>query len=206
MLAKNATEGISAVSLVIWPPGVAPPSACIPVCSTNHSGAEIGPEGKTRAWSIEIWSYAQDQPDPGNPVSVMFVQTAKGVTFSEGSMTLTGISPTTTFFSDRPERLAGHLPTARFLKIWDDGKDSFKNDPPNANLSILGDKEGATNIVLELSNPKIDGENMIYDIRILEGTPPESGGVSSLFIDWWVAGPYFYGPRPGFSFQALFRP
>jgi len=28
----------------------------------------------------------------------------------------------------------------RFLKLWNDGADSFKNNPPNAVLSILDDE------------------------------------------------------------------
>lgn len=59
------------------------------------------------------------------------------------------------FFADRPERMAGHFPVPHFLQMWDEGKDSFKNDPPNANLSILGEKEGATNVVVEITNPSL---------------------------------------------------
>lgn len=154
-------------------------------------------------------SNGQDLDDSGNPVPVMFVQTAKGVKFTKGKMTLLGINPSTMFFSDRPERLAGHLPTSHFLKIWSQGRDSFKNDPPNANLSILGEKEGVINIVLELSNPRVEGKNMAYDIRILEGVPPENGGVSSLFIDWLVThgrSPYADGLRPDLAYKPYYGP
>jgi len=138
-------------------------------------------------------------------VELMFVQNSKSVTFDKNTMTLKDVSPSTTFFSDRPERIAGHIPTTHFLKIWEEGQDSFKEDPPNANLSILGEKEGATNVVVELSNPRIKGNDLIYDVRILEGNPPKVGGISSLFIDWFVAygqgyryrpGPRYYGPGP----------
>ena len=139
---------------------------------------------------------------------LMFVQNSKSVTFNKNKMTLVDVSPSTTFFSDRPERLAGHVPTTHFLQIWAEGADSFKNDPPNANLSILGEKEGVTNIVVEISNPKLINNNLTYDIKVLDGELPENGGISSLFIDWWAAwgpgprryyGPYprYYGPGPG---------
>ena len=87
---------------------------------------------------------------------LLFVQNSKSVSFDKGTMTLNDVSPSTTFFSDRPERLAGHIPTTHFLHIWAEGSDSFKNDPPNANLSILGEKEGVTNIIVEISNPRLD--------------------------------------------------
>lgn len=126
---------------------------------------------------------------PEDATSFIFVQTAKGVKFGEGTMTLRGVAPSMVFFADRPQRTAGHVPTTHFLNMWAEGQDSFKADPPNANLSILGDKEGATNIVVEIMNPRMQGEDLTYDIKVLDGTPPKEGGLSSLFIDWWV------GPR-----------
>ena len=149
----------------------------------------------------------KEKHDPGG-VELMFVQSSQSVSFGKNTMTLKGVSFSTVFFSDRPERIAGHLPTAHFLKIWEEGSDSFRHDPPNANLSILGEKEGAVNIVLELSGPRLKDNNLTYDIKVLEGKPPEEGGISSLFIDWWAAwgpgprgysGPYprYRGPGPG---------
>jgi hypothetical protein len=126
---------------------------------------------------------------PSDGIQLLFVQTSDGVAFADGTMTLKGVSRSTVFFSDRPNRIAGQVPTQHFLKIWDEGKDNFKSDPPNANLSILGKTEGATNIVVEITNPRINGNDLIYDVRVLEGNPPATGGASSLFIDWWV------GPR-----------
>jgi hypothetical protein len=70
---------------------------------------------------------------PADAISFMFVQSADGVEFKEGTMTLKDVSPSTTFFADRPERMAGHIPS-HFIKIWDEGKDNFKNDPCTAPL------------------------------------------------------------------------
>lgn len=36
------------------------------------------------------------------------------------TLTLKGLSPTTTFFSDRPTRIAGHFKTKEFLRLWED--------------------------------------------------------------------------------------
>ena len=132
-----------------------------------------------------VSSYAAN-PGEGS-VSVLFVQTSKGIAFDKGTMTLKGVSPSTVFFSDRPNRIAGHLPTTHFLKVWDEGKDNFKNDPPNANVTILGKTEGATNVVVELSNPRLKGEDLIYDVQVLDGTPPATGDTTAVFIDWWVS-------------------
>ena len=73
----------------------------------------------------------------------LFVQTAKSMSFdkSTNKLTLDGISSTTLFFSDRPERIAGNMKTTAFVPFWSKGKDSFLKDPPNADVSILDGEE-----------------------------------------------------------------
>src|SRR2546430_9404924 len=51
-------------------------------------------------------------------VQMLFVQTAKSATLTDGKLTLQGISPNTVFFSDRPERVAGHLATNEMIPLW----------------------------------------------------------------------------------------
>jgi len=122
-------------------------------------------------------------PSPsGKAAQLLFVQAARGVSFTGGQLTLRGVSPTTVFFSDRPKRIAGHVLTRRFLADWGKGVDSFAQDPPNATLSVLG-SGSVTDSVLELSNPSLHGEDLVYDARLLSGVPPERGGPASLFID-----------------------
>ena len=58
-------------------------------------------------------------------VQYLFVQSAHSVSFSDNTMTLHGVSPTTLFFSDRPERIAGHGSTEEYVKNWSKGDDSF---------------------------------------------------------------------------------
>ncbi len=112
----------------------------------------------------------------------LFVQSAEGVSYADGRLTLTGISPITILFSDRPDRLAGHMATANFIPFWDEGADSFKSDPPNGTLSVV---EGPTmdNVVMTLRNPRLAGRDLSYEVEVLEGKPPASGGAASLFID-----------------------
>ena len=115
-------------------------------------------------------------------VDVLFVQNAKNVSFSEGKLVLRGVNPVTVCFTDRPARMAGHMQTSRFVPLWSQGKDSFLKDNPNATLSIFrGDN--VSDLVVELSNPQLSGNDLTYDARILEGTPPANGGACALFID-----------------------
>ncbi len=56
-------------------------------------------------------------PDaPPATVEDMFVQTASGIRTDNGTMTLLGLTPHTIYFSDRPERIVGHITTHRFLQ------------------------------------------------------------------------------------------
>jgi hypothetical protein len=114
---------------------------------------------------------------------VEFVQTAKSVAFKDGVLTLQDVAPATVFFSDRPERLVGHVRNDLFLKRWTEGSNSFKSDPPNAVLSVFNDKGRPTSAIVLLSNPRIDGKNMLYDAKTLKGTLPATGGEGTLFID-----------------------
>jgi len=65
----------------------------------------------------------------------MFVQTARGITSDGATLTLRDVTPSTLFFSDRPQRVVGHMTTAEFVELWGEGDNSFEADPPNAVLS-----------------------------------------------------------------------
>ena len=71
----------------------------------------------------------------------LFVQNAQSVTLQGGVLTLEGVSPTTIFFSDRPERMAAQGLTSEFVTFWTTGggSDNFKKDPPNATLSLVSE-------------------------------------------------------------------
>src|SRR5436189_6354824 len=115
-------------------------------------------------------------------VDVLFVQNAKDVTFKKGKLVLRGVNPMTVCFTDRPARLAGHMQTSKFVPLWSQGKDSFLKDNPNATLSIF-QGDNVSDLIVELSNPQLSGNDLTYDARILEGTPPVNGGACALFID-----------------------
>ena len=115
-------------------------------------------------------------------VDFLFVQTAKGFSHGKGRITLRGVNPLTISFSDRPDRIAGHMPTSKFVPMWSQGVDSFLSNPPNATLSVFrGDSVSSTVVVLR--NPQLVGNDLSYEVRVLEGTLPAQSGPCSLFID-----------------------
>jgi hypothetical protein len=121
---------------------------------------------------------------PGPHADFLFVQTSKSMRFdtTTGKLTLTGVSSVTTFFSDRPERVAGNMRTVDFVPFWSDGKDSFLSDPPNADISIL---EGTTlhQIVVVLRDPVLQGDALSYTVKLVKGDMPAAGADVSWFID-----------------------
>jgi hypothetical protein len=124
-------------------------------------------------------------PDAGTQADefeALYAQTAAGMAYEDGQLTLNGIGPTTLYFSDRPQRITGHVSTDEFFDTWGEGDDSFAEDPPNAVLSIFSEDE-VNDIVVVLKNPELDGDQMSYQVNILDGEMPASGGASSLFID-----------------------
>jgi hypothetical protein len=115
----------------------------------------------------------------------MFVQTAQGIDSDAGTLTLRGVTPSTLYFSDRPQRVVGHMSTADFVDLWAVGENSFESDPPNAVLSFLepgGDVP--EDVVVVLTKPNLDGAgDLAYSIEVLEGTVPAHSGPVTLFID-----------------------
>lgn len=147
-------------------------------------------------------------------VEMLFVQNAKDVSFEKGTMTLHGVNPVTVCFADRPERLAGHMPTYKIVPMWKQGTDSFTADPPNATLSVFSG-DTVSNVVVVLRNPHISGDDLTYEVRSLEGTPPPHGACS-LFIDVYAApftpthfpgAPTFpNAPRPNYMYAGPYGP
>ena len=120
-------------------------------------------------------------------VQLLFVQNSAGVAIDQakGVLTLKNVSPSTLFFTDRPVRMAGHYHTRdEFLPLWNEGPDSLAKNPPNATLSIVEPGQpDLQNVVVVLRNPRMQGNDLIYDIKLVEGTLPKAGNAAVLFID-----------------------
>lgn len=88
------------------------------------------------------------------------------------------------YFADRPYRISGHISLEKFLRLWDEGVDSFKVDPPTAQLSIYnisGDKHD----ILIITSPNIKGDTISFMVKELEegDSMPKSFEHATLFID-----------------------
>ena len=118
-------------------------------------------------------------------IEALFVQTAGRLTSDgKGAISLHGLSPSTIYFADRPQREVGHLSTRRFVELWGEGDNSFALDPPNAVLSFAEPEDRTPEeVVVTIRNPSLEGDALSYDVDVLDGILPASTGPCALFID-----------------------
>jgi len=139
-----------------------------------------------------------------NKVQLMFVQTADDLKADGNTLRLVNVGQQTLYFSDRPVRIAGHLTMPAYLDEWKagEGPDNFGSDPPNATLSVYeSGRHENTLAVVKISHPVIDGKDLVYSYKLIEGTMPKAGGATALFVDWigvgGGVGPGFHGVGAG---------
>ena len=124
---------------------------------------------------------ARKQPAP---MDALFIQTGSAFSAKDGEITLHGLAVATVYFTDRPRREAGHMPSERFLELWDGPSASFTVEPPHAVLSFLDEPaEALTDVVVVLHEPRLSDGDLTYRVDVLNGTLPATGGPCSLFID-----------------------
>jgi len=149
--------------------------------------------------SILLMSRAEEKTKTDeNKVQLMFVQTADDFKADGNTLRLVNVGQQTLYFSDRPVRIAGHLTMPAYLDEWKagEGPDNFSSDPPNATLSVYeSGRHENTLAVVKISHPVIEGKDLVYNYKLIEGAMPKAGGATALFIDWIGVGG---GVGPGF--------
>ena len=131
---------------------------------------------------------------------LMFVQSAEDLVVDPATKTLrlVKVSQHTLYFSDRPVRIAGLVKMADYLTEWTAkaGKDNFGVSPPNATLSVYEPGQPENTIaVIEITKPIVQGADLLYTYKVINGTMPAAGGPTALFIDWIGAGGRGVGVR-----------
>jgi hypothetical protein len=124
--------------------------------SDGSDGSSSSGTPSTAAGSMKVAASGSDavfssSDTPPTGTSVLGVVNAAGGTFEDGKLTLTGVQPTGTWFSDRPSRVAGTNPMEQFLDIF-----FGTDDPPNAAIDLSGEPEGSDLAIVELSDPSYD--------------------------------------------------
>jgi hypothetical protein len=128
-------------------------------------------------------------------VPSLIVMNARGASLQGGKLTLTGVTPNTIVFADRPVRAAAHTLTTHLLEEWspsNESPDSFAKDPPNATISAFStDGSKIRDAVVVLKTAKLDGDKLTFDVEVLEGGLTGGDGPAALFIDRFGGG--FHG-------------
>ncbi len=131
------------------------------------------------------------QPANDAMIPSLAVINSRGATLQGGALTMTGVSPNSIIFADRPFRAAGHVLTKHFLREWDEGGDSFAKNPPNATISVLSaEGDSVEDAVVVLKSPKLEGDKLTFEVSLLDGGLSKATGPASLFIDWFAARGY----------------
>jgi hypothetical protein len=116
-------------------------------------------------------------------VPSLFVLNSRGATLQGDLLTLTGVTPNSIIFADRPIRAAGHQLTADVIADWGSGDDSFTKNPPNATISVLSKDGAVKDAVVVLKNPKLEGDKLTFNVQTLEGDLNGADGPAAVFID-----------------------
>jgi len=125
-------------------------------------------------------------------LNLLFVQSSDGGTLTDTKLTLSGLNAQTGWFSDRPYRRAGQITTAEFVALFfEEGANSFAEDPPNADFTCESGGE-VVNQVVTLTEPVLDeaAETLTYTTAFVPtaGDDDSSVGITCdadahLFID-----------------------
>jgi hypothetical protein len=124
-------------------------------------------------------------------VPSLIVLNSRGATLQGDVLTLTGVTPNSIVFADRPVRAAGHAMTADIIAEWGTSAPgaqtadnaSFAKDPPNATVSVFSKDGSVKDAVVVLKSPKLDGEKLTFNVQVLEGDINGADGAASIFID-----------------------
>jgi len=86
------------------------------------------------------------------------------------TLSVGGVDQRTVWFSDRPARDAGGLPTSRLVAAWK--ANGFITDPPNAALvlhsPVIVNGKRVDTLVVEMGKPKISGTRLTVPVRVLD--------------------------------------
>ena len=126
----------------------------------------------------------------------MFVQSAEDIRVdaTKSTLRLVKVNPQTVYFGRAAGAHAGNTKMATHDDV-EGGAGRLQRRSANATFRYTSGARGATLVVVTLTKPVVDGADLLYTYKIVEGTMSANGGATSLFIDWYGVGG---GVGPGF--------
>lgn len=155
------------------------------LCSAGLALAQSAPASPTGK-TIGATSVPKSEIVPS-----LIVLNSRGATLQGEVLTLTGVTPNSIVFADRPVRAAGHAMTSDIIAEWGAASPgaqtadnaSFAKDPPNATVSVFNKDGSVKDVVVVLKSPKLEGEKLTFNVQVLEGDINGADGPASIFID-----------------------
>src|SRR5499433_2715765 len=141
------------------------------------------------AWTVaqtEIGTLPQKTIGQGKPelVPSLIVLNARGANLQGQQLTLVGVASNAIVFADRQVRAAGHVLTNHVLEEWGTRSDSLAKTPRNASDSVFSkDVASVRDVVVVLKTPTVSGEQVTFDVQVLEGELAGADGAAAVFID-----------------------
>ena len=117
-------------------------------------------------------------------ISLLFTQTVESATSNNNTLTLE-TQDDVFAFTDRPNRMAGHIPLENFTTLWSHNNSTFTEDPPNAVITWKADNGSMAYAEIILTNASVNVDGFIeYNYTLETGeTIPSNLSEVSLFID-----------------------
>ena len=145
------------------------------------TGLRVIALGLTMAAMTSADASAQDSdvPDQTRPPSYFFVQSGKSLEVTSETITLVDARSKTTSITDRPDRIVDQLSNETFAARWDEGEDSFADDPPNAVVMVGGHRP----VIVVLTDIAVSANRITYDYELLHGRFPYKSAPTTIVID-----------------------
>lgn len=126
-------------------------------------------------------SFSESPATNSNTPKFLFILSAQSGSYAENTLTLNDV-PHVIYFSDRPNRIVGHISLKEFVDNWSKDNISLANNPPNAAFSTV-EKNTDSSVVEITGIPDHNKDTLRLRVKALHGKLPKSFGESSMVID-----------------------
>lgn len=125
--------------------------------------------------TLVLFGCSDDNDSGGsNEPDRFYAHAIAGLTLNDSTLTLTGVSPETLSTSG-PYPATRPISTEEFVTLWEEGENSFADDPPKADITCMVDGE-VLNYVVELRMPELSGDQLTYAVQAVgDSNLPVSG-------------------------------
>ena len=118
-------------------------------------------------------------------IDALFVQSATAFSSGPGTITLHGLADSTVYFADRPRREIGHIPSHRFVELWEAGAEQLRGRPAECRALVPRRRTASRrdDAVVVLREPRLEDGHALLQRRDPRRHAAGPVGPCALFID-----------------------